>query len=448
MQFHSDTTIFAPATAPGRAGIAVLRISGPRACDIFTAFSIPYPPAPRMATFVTLKNPLTGEIIDQCIALYFAAPASYTGEDVVELHVHGSRAIIKEIMETLSALPFFAVAAPGEFTKRAFLNGKLDLTQAESVMDLIDADTEAQKRQALRQMQGEVARFYTTLRTQLIETLAHLEATIDFPEEDIPPDLLTQIGAEIKHTITIIEDALADNGRGEKIRDGISVAIIGAPNVGKSSLLNFLARRDVAIVSEMAGTTRDVIEVELNIGGYVVNIADTAGLRESLDVIENEGMRRARMRSGEADFTLAIFDSTMDIPDAYTASLLNENSMVIISKVDCKTTQQPSLLQALSSHSPVCLSVMSGEGCDAFLALFAEKISKIFEGAAPVITQARHRQYLQKALDDLKQSLSTQAIELRCEELRRAAMEIGKITGKIDVDDVLGVIFQKFCIGK
>ena len=317
----ASDTIYALATAPGRGGVAVIRVSGPQAAAALLALARRETlPPPRKAVRSWLTHPLTGAPLDDGLALWFPAPASFTGEDVVELHLHGGRAVVRGVAEALSALASLRPAEPGEFTRRAFLNGKLDLTAAEGLADLIDADTEAQRVQALRQLGGALASLYDGWRAELVNILAYQEATIDFPDEEIPSDLDEAARGRIAGLAKALRAHLADDRRGERLRDGVHIAIVGPPNAGKSSLLNVLAKREAAIVSEQAGTTRDVIEVHLDLGGYPVVVADTAGLRESGDLIESEGIRRARERAEAADLRIALFDGSawpeIDMPTA------------------------------------------------------------------------------------------------------------------------------------
>ena len=304
-----NDTIFALATAPGRAGVAVVRLSGPGAAAALRDLAGSLPPA-RYARHVRLRDPQSGEALDDAIVLYFAAPASMTGEDAVELQLHGSHAVIAAMFEALGRRPGFRLAEPGEFSKRAFLNGKLDLTEAEAIADLVEAETAAQRRQAMRQLQGDFGRRCEEWRARLIAAQARLEAEIDFPEEGVPAEQWAAAGAELAALRAEIASELADNRRGERLRSGVSIAILGPPNAGKSSLMNALAKREVAITSHIAGTTRDVIEVALDLQGYPVLLADTAGLRDSADAIEEEGVRRARARAASADLKLVVLDAT------------------------------------------------------------------------------------------------------------------------------------------
>src|SRR5690349_5456517 len=328
-------TIFAPATAPGRGGVAIVRVSGPAAATAATALSRQPLPAPRTAAVARFHDPRNDEFLDQGLVLWFPAPRSFTGEDVVEFHVHGGRAVVGGLIEALDNLPGLRIAEPGEFSRRGFENGKFDLTAAEAIADLVDAETAAQRRQALRQMEGDLGRLYDGWRHRLTRALAHLEADIDFPDEDLPDGVSDMVHPELAALAAEIFNHLNDNRRGERLRDGIHIAILGAPNAGKSSLLNALARREAAIVSERAGTTRDIVEVHLDLGGYPVVLADTAGLREAADEIESEGIRRALARAADADLKLAVFDAAAGSElDAQTLGVVDGDALVVFNKVD------------------------------------------------------------------------------------------------------------------
>ena len=329
-----DQTIFAPASAAGKSGVAVFRVSGKDARRAITDLCKPSDvPAPRFAALRDIKHPHSGEVIDRALVLFFPAPHSFTGEDVVEFHTHGGRAVTNAVIDALTVLPAFRLAEAGEFTRRAFENGKMDLTEAEAIADLIHAETEAQRKQALRQLDGALGRIYEDWRARLSRSLAYMEAAIDFADEELPPDMLEKQSVVLRDLRTEIAAHLNDNHRGERLREGFSIAILGAPNAGKSSLLNALAQREAAIVSPTAGTTRDVIEVHLDIGGYAVTLADTAGLRESSDAIESEGIRRAHAHAQQADLKVLVFDGTTQ-PDAETLALVDENAVVVINKID------------------------------------------------------------------------------------------------------------------
>ncbi|MFQ5783645.1 MAG: tRNA uridine-5-carboxymethylaminomethyl(34) synthesis GTPase MnmE [Alphaproteobacteria bacterium] len=438
-------TIFAPATAPGRAGIAVIRISGPRASAALEALSGVPPPA-RRAVRRRLQTP-GGTPLDDALVLWFPAPASFTGEDVAELHLHGGPAVVAATLEALAALPGLRPAEPGAFTRRAFDNGKLDLTAVEGLADLVAAETEAQRCQALRQLDGALARLYDHWREKLLKSLACMEAAIDFPEDDLPSNIVNGVNHNIGGIQAEIIQHLDDNRRGERLREGATVTILGAPNVGKSSLLNRLARRDAAIVSHHAGTTRDVIEVRMDLGGYPTLLADTAGLRESADDIEEEGMRRALARAADADLRIAMFDATVwPATDEKTRALIDDDALVVVNKTDLAPLGGDA---TLSGRRVWPLSCRTGEGVDAFVdALEAAVATRLDVGVAPALTRARHRAALEDCAAALERARTVSAIELGAADLRLAVRALGRITGRVDVEDLLDVIFAEFCIGK
>ncbi len=429
----SNNTIFALATPLGKSGVAVVRISGKAALPTLQELTGKKEWHPNQLHYCKLST------IDHGMAVYFAAPKSFTGEDVVELHVHGSLAVIRELLGALERFPDLRPAERGEFTRRAFLNGKMDMLEVEGLADLIEAETTVQKSQAMRQMQGEMSSFYERLRAEIITTLAHLEAYIDFPDEEIPESVLHGLDAEVRGVMQTIAGTLAQHANGERIREGISIVILGAPNAGKSSLLNALARRDAAIVSHHAGTTRDLVEVHLDIAGYPVILVDTAGLRASDNDIEMEGIRRARARAENADIKLVLFDSTSE-PDAESLALIDEGAITVATKQDIAPSKAP--------HTTMALSTQTGEGIEELLKLLESRIIERFSGEGALITRSRHRGLLQQAHTQCERFFAVNELELKCEELRRAAQFIGKITGKIAVDDVLDVVFSQFCIGK
>lgn len=437
-------TIFALASAPGRSGVAVIRLSGPLSGPALCALTGKPVPPPRLATLARLRGE-GGEILDQALLLFFPAPHSFTGEDVAELHIHGGRAVLAAVSDALVGQGL-RPAEPGEFSRRAFENGKLDLTQAEAIADLVDAETTAQRRQALRQMDGALTDLYGGWRQALIRSLAHLEAVIDFPEEGLPEELADQINRGLDGLIDEIGGHLADGHRGERLRDGLEIAIIGAPNAGKSSLLNRLARREAAIVSSTAGTTRDVIEVHLDLGGYPVVVADTAGLRDTAEEIESEGIRRARARADKADLTVAVFDGAL-LPalDPHTLELVDSRTLVVVNKCD-RTDAIP---DRVKDRDVFRISAMTGEGLDAFLAALTRLVAdRLDVSAAPALTRARHRMALQDCLDALRRARRAPMLELAAEDVRLAARALGRITGRVDVEELLDVIFRDFCIGK
>jgi tRNA modification GTPase len=436
----SPDTIYAPATAPGRAAIAIIRLSGPEAGPALRALAGRLPPA-RVARHVRFHDPDTGEELDDGLALWFPAPRSVTGEDVAELHVHGSRAVLAAIMAVLSRRGL-RLAEPGEFTRRAFLNNKLDLTQAEAVADLAAAETEAQRRQARRQLDGHLGGLYRGWAERLLRLLAHLEAAIDFPDEDLPPAIEAEVADGSAGLAEEIERHLGDGRRGERLRDGIAVAIVGPPNAGKSSLLNQLAQREAAITSPIAGTTRDVIEVAIDLAGYPVVLADTAGLRDSADVIEQEGLRRALKRAEEAELRLFVFDATRPEDAAGATAWPGPDTLLVANKIDLAHD-----LGALPAGA-ILVSALTGEGLPPLIGALTSRISETYDVTAPVLTRARHREALETALAALRRSLAAELPELRAEDLRLAWRSLGRITGRVDVEDLLDVIFRDFCLGK
>ncbi|MBP2293883.1 tRNA uridine-5-carboxymethylaminomethyl(34) synthesis GTPase MnmE [Azospirillum rugosum] len=441
-------TIFALATAPGRAGVAVVRVSGPASGDALAALTAKALPRPREATLVKLRDPTSGEVLDDALVLYFIAPRSFTGEDVVELHLHGGRAVVAGVVEALGALPGLRVAEPGEFTRRAFENGKLDLTEAEAVADLVDAETSAQRRQALRQMEGALGTLYDGWRDRLTRSLAHIEADIDFPDEDLPSGVSDAARPVLATLAAEIDAHLDDNGRGERLREGLHIAIVGAPNAGKSSLLNALARREAAIVSARAGTTRDVIEVHLDLGGYPVVLADTAGLREAAaDEVEEEGIRRARDRAARADVKVAVFDATaLPALDPATVALVDGDTVVVLNKTDLSGDSGGIVV---GGQSGLTVSARTGDGLAALeQRLTAFAADRLAGSGVPALTRARHRSALEECRDALRRALGAPLPELMAEDVRLASRALGRITGRVDVEDLLDVIFRDFCIGK
>ncbi|MDH5748017.1 MAG: tRNA uridine-5-carboxymethylaminomethyl(34) synthesis GTPase MnmE [Rhodospirillales bacterium] len=449
-------TIFALSTAPGRAGLAVIRVSGPGAGPALDRLTGRARPAPRRAVRARLRDPQTSELIDHGLVLWFEALASATGEDVAEFHIHGGRAVTADLIEVLGKCPGLRLARPGEFARRAFENGKLDLTAAEGLADLIDADTKAQQKQALRQMQGELGRLYESWRARLLTALAHFEATIDFSDEEIPDDLERRVVGEITALQGEISRHLADGHRGERLRDGLHMAILGPPNAGKSSLLNLLAKRDAAIVSETAGTTRDVIEVHLDLAGYPLVVADTAGLRDSSDEVEREGVRRALKKAEASDLKLVVLDASQCLePDPRTLEQMTGAALIVLNKCDLCDVGAPDPLPGFAAVPRVVMSVRTGEGVENLMAALEAALALRFEskGDDPLITRARHREALEECRSALARAAGAfssghEGPELAAEDLRLAARELGRITGRIDVEDLLDVIFRDFCIGK
>ena len=446
-------TIYALASGTGRSGVAVIRVSGSGAGAALCALTGQPLPQPRVAKLVRLRDPQGGEVLDDALVLWFTAPASFTGEDVVELHVHGGLAVVDGVLAALSGLEGLRLAEAGEFTRRAFENAKLDLTQVEGLADLIEAKTQAQKKQALRQSEGELGRLYDGWRDQLVRALAHFEAELDFSDEELPEHLHVAVMDSVRDLHAQVLAHLADGRKGERLRDGVRLAIIGPPNAGKSSLMNALAQRDAAIVSDIAGTTRDVVELHLNLSGYPLLVADTAGLRETGDAIEQEGVRRAKLWAEGADITLAVFDgAALPALDPTTLSLLTQDTLVAINKADTLAVAAPDLIDG---HPVWPLSVRTGQGLDRLLLRLSELVAERCRvgGDGPAPTRARHREALTRTVDALERFLLRDnaehiGAELEAEDLRLAARELGRITGRVDVEDLLDVIFRDFCIGK
>lgn len=442
-------TIVALATASGRSGVAIIRISGAVAKHIPAWLGVPTCPAPRHATLASLHHPETSHLIDQALLLYFPAPHSFTGEDVLEIQCHGSRVVIRTLIEAIIQHPQCRMAEAGEFSKRALLHGKMNLIEVEGLADLIDAQTTAQYRQALNLMQGTVAQNYESLRSDIVYSMAMMEAYIDFPEEEIPPSVVEESRQHILSICARITGLLADGRHAQIVRDGMRVVIIGAPNAGKSSLLNALAKQDVAIVSDQAGTTRDSIDVHLELGGFAVTLTDTAGLRETSESIEQEGIRRTHIKASQADLKLALFD-IISYPklDNQTLELIDENTLIVLTKYDqIETDFKP---QPIATHTPLSVSIHQPETIQTLIATLTQTIhERITLSESPMITRERHREALEQSLFHLKRYLDAPLeLELQAEELRLAASSIAKITGQILVDDILDVVFSRFCIGK
>lgn len=433
-------TIFALATAPGRAGVAILRLSGPEALAAGLALSGRQDaPASRRCLRAVFRDPANGTALDDGLWVFFPGPHSFTGEDVVELHLHGSKAVIEAVCRVLARRPGVRPAEPGEFTRRAFLYGRMDLTQADGLADLLAAETEMQRDQALRQMQGALWRLYDGWRTQLIEQLALLEAYLDFPDEDLPPAVQAELTAGVRAVAAAITAHLDDGHRGERLREGVRIALVGAPNAGKSSLLNALTRRDVAIVTPEPGTTRDVIEVALDLGGYPVVIADTAGLRADPGVIEAEGIRRAHQWLASAD--LVVLLTAPDVPEVSVALQDTQEVLRVWNKRDLAPSPDADRL---------ALSTQTGAGIDGLLRTITERVAARLAGDAgrPVLTQARYRSALEACLEHLRRADAARLPELTAEDVRLAVRAIGQITGAVDVEAILDVVFSRFCIGK
>jgi len=427
--------------------VAVVRLSGPQSGIILKRITNQPLPQPRHAQLRQIVDIDKNECLDSGLVLWFPEPSSFTGENVVELHLHGGRAIIDGVLSLLAKQPDTRPAVAGEFTRRAFDNGKLDLTGVEGLADLLAAETASQRRQALRQLQGELGALYEAWRAGLIGALAHIEAHIDFSDEDLPENLIEKVRPRLISLISEISAHLDDNHRGEILRRGLRVAIIGAPNVGKSSIINALSNREAAIVTPIAGTTRDIIEVHLDLGGYLVTLADTAGLRDSDDPSEAEGVRRARQRAVESDLTLAVFDAA-EWPrlDSETMSLCDKNTIRVVNKIDLLNKS----VNQLNQQEFIAVSAERGDGLEELqqrIQVWA--LAHLGGGESPSLSRERHRLELTQCLDNLGQAVQLgKDTELIAEDVRLAARALGRITGRIDVEDVLDVVFADFCIGK
>lgn len=450
----SSETIFALSSGKGRAGVSVIRLSGPQTGPtILNLTGRSILPTPRQAQLCWFKDPETLARLDQGLLLYFPHPKSFTGEDVAEFHIHGGRAVIDGFLNALAKLTGLRAAQPGEFTRRAFDNGKMDLTAAEGLADLINAETEAQRRQALRLMAGRLADLYEGWRKQLISAMAYLEADIDFADEDLPEDVTHKTRPIIEQLRLKISEHMGDGFKGERIRDGLQVVILGEPNVGKSTLLNLLSQRDVAIISDMAGTTRDVLEVHLDIGGFPVTIIDTAGLREGRDAIEAEGIRRAEGRAKSADIKIILI-SAGEWPNISVRleKQIDQNTIILLNKTDLHKVSEENLRQDIyPCRAILAISAKEEKGMAAFLSLLSQEVEQRMElSDTPNLTRVRHRQALTSCLAHLDRYLefSNKELALLAEDLRMAVRNLGAITGRVDVEDILDVIFSEFCIGK
>ena len=437
-----NTTIYALSTPPGRSGVAVVRLSGPAAGGMLDALAGLPRPEPRRAALRTLNAP-DASVIDRALVLWFPGPASFTGEDCAELHLHGGPAVIEAALSALDeggAMP----AEPGEFTRRAFENDKLDLTEAEGLADLIEAETEGQRQQALAQMSGALRELYEGWREDLIVAMASIEGEIDFPDEADVPDALSHVAhAPLSRLIASMEAHLDDGRRGERVRTGFSIALIGAPNAGKSSLLNRLARREAAIVTDIPGTTRDVVEVRVTMAGFPVIISDTAGLREAVDAIEAEGVRRALDRADNADLRIGVVDARSDEDLLDLRGRLKDDDLLVLNKLDLAPQRR--------SDGAYRLSAKSGDGVDMLEAKIEEIVrERLSARELPALSRARHRRAVETALSALERCRErlADAPELAGEDARLAVRALESLTGRVDVEDVLDRVFSQFCIGK
>ena len=442
-------TIYALSSGLGTSGIAVIRISGPEAkLAISTLTEGPFP-EPRIATLKKVNNINKTGMIDEGIILWFPGPKSYTGEDMAEIHVHGSKAVVQSLLKSISQIKNCRMAEPGEFTKLAFQNGKINLLKAESIGDLISSETEIQMKQALTIIAGNNLKKFEHWRNELLKILSHIEAKIDFPDEDLPENILKNIKDTSLKITNEIEKNLNDKKVGEIIREGFKIAIIGPPNVGKSSLLNYLSNREVAIVSEIAGTTRDVIETHLNIGGYPVIISDTAGIRESEDEIERKGIKLSLKKAEEADLKIIILDQKTQKNSHFLGDLADGKSLLVINKIDLENYK---LDTEIKKFNPVLISLKKETNINGLIDKIKTNLENKFKGSENIlITRERHRINLEECLENLKKfnnKSNSGDFDKAAEDLRLASRSLGRITGKFDVEEILDSIFNDFCIGK
>ncbi len=442
-------TIYALSSGPGISGVAVIRLSGQETSKAIKLLTGKEPPKPRVATLRKINKINTSELIDEGLILWFPGPESYTGEDMAEIQVHGSKAVVDALHSTLSQIKNCRLAEPGEFTKLAFQNGKINLLEAESIADLISSETEIQRQQAIKIMNGKSADQFNFLREKLLKILSHVEAKIDFPDEDLPNNILDEIKNSSDEVVNKLKKILNDQKVGERIREGFKIAILGPTNAGKSSLMNHLSNRDVAIVSEIAGTTRDVIETHLNIDGYPVIISDTAGIRDSKDEIEKKGIKLSLNRAEEADLKLVVVDAkSPDFTDVLKG-LLNENAILVINKSDLL---EKDIDPEIKKTNHVLISIKENKNIEELILKIKNNLKNKFLTSDDIlITRERHRQHLQQCLDHLNnfnQKKEIEDFDKAAEDLRLATRHLGMIVGKVDVEEILGSIFNDFCIGK
>ena len=442
-------TIYALSSGSGISGVAVIRVSGPDTKKLIKAITKSEVPLPRVANVKKFSKINSNDLIDEGILLWFPGPQSYTGEDVAEFHVHGSRAVVESLISSISKFENCRLAEPGEFTKIAFQNGKINLLKAESISDLISAETEMQRHQAIKIMSGRSSKKFNELRERLLKILSNVEAKIDFPEEDLPEDIIKNIKIESKEIKDEIQKILNDQKVGELIREGFKIAIVGPSNAGKSSLLNFLSNRDVAIVSEIAGTTRDVIEVHLNIDGYPVTISDTAGIRDSKDEIERKGIKLALKKAENSDLNIILIEPKSIDFTGFLNDLVNEKGLIVVNKSDLGIEN---IDQKIKKYNPIYLSIKEEKNLDILIKAIKKKLKKKFIRSDDIlITRERHRQNLEQCLfhlNNFEKKNSLEEFDKAAEDLRLATRHLGTIVGKVDVEEILGSIFSDFCIGK
>ena len=442
-------TIYALSSGPGVSGVAIIRISGSETSEVIKSLTKKDLPKPRMATLRKINNINTSELIDEGIILWFPGPESYTGEDMAEIHVHGGKAVVLALQKEIAKIKNCRLAGPGEFTKLAFQNGKISLLKAESIADLISAETEIQRLQAVKIMKGKSSTKFNELREKLLKILSFVEAQIDFPEEDLPDENLNKIKNDSSEALNEINKILNDQKVGEIIREGFKIAIIGPTNAGKSSLINNLSNREVAIVSEIAGTTRDVVETHLNIDGYSVIISDTAGIRDSKDEIEKKGIRLSLKKAENADLKLVVVDAKNVDLRGYLNDLLKNNAILVVNKSDLINKK---LDAEISKLNPVLISLKNNTNINMLISRIKNSLKNKFISEEDIlITRERHRQHLLQCVDYLEEFLlknEKKDFDKAAEDLRLATRHLGMIVGKVDVEEILGSIFNDFCIGK
>ena len=442
-------TIYALSSGPGLSGIAVIRVSGSKAKKVITELTKGKFPEPRIATLKKINNINTNELIDEGIIIWFPGPESYTGEDLAEFHVHGSRAVIESIQNSISSIADCRLAEPGEFTKLAFQNNKINLLKAESIGDLIASETEIQRKQAVKIMTGQSNKKFNEWRNGLLKILSNLEAKIDFPEDNLPKDILKNIkNVSIKIRLEI-KKTLEDQKVGELIRQGFKIAIVGPTNAGKSSLLNYLSRREVAIVSEIAGTTRDVIETHLNIDGFPVVISDTAGIRNSKDEIEKKGIKLALKKAEDADLNIVVVDPKSIDFKGFLKDIISKKSIIVVNKSDLGVND---IKKNFKKYKPIFISIKDELNIDKLIIQIKKKLKNQFINSEEIlITRERHRQHLEQCVSHLvnfEKKKDAEDFDKAAEDLRLATRHLGMIVGKVDVEEILGSIFNDFCIGK
>ena len=442
-------TIYALSSGSGISGIASIRISGELTKNVVEKLTNSRIPKPRLATLKKINNITTNELIDEGIIIWFPGPNSYTGEDMAELHVHGSVAVVKAIQNSIAEIDGCRIAEPGEFTKLAFLNKKINLQKAESIADLISSETEIQRRQAIKIMTGKTAERFNSWRDGLVKILSNFEAKIDFPEEDLPEDILKDIKIKVNEIKNEIKKTLNDQKVGERIREGFKIAIVGPPNAGKSSLLNYLSNKEASIVSEIAGTTRDVIEVHLNINGLPVIISDTAGIRNSKDEIEKKGIKLALQKAEDADLNIVIIEPKSGYFTGFLKDLLNSKSILVINKSDLGVD---SIVPEFKRYAPIYISIKNEKNLNLLISEIKNRLKNQFHNFENIlITRERHRYNLEQCvehLENFEEKNNSEEFDKASEDLRLGIRNLGKITGKVDVEEILGSIFRDFCIGK